>query len=137
MKNTDNAVIKIKNRQTDGSDSDVIDVCYTGRFYEKNGKYYAVYNDADNASCMIKADGSAVTVRHGGGASSSMICEAGKRCSFMYRTMYGSMRMEVKTHKADAFLDVNGGTIHLVYELYAGGGCIKNDMTIDIKVTAQ
>lgn len=135
MKNTDNALISIRNLQTDGGESDVIDTRYKGRFYEKNGKYYIMYNENDSASCMIKADNDTVTVRRGGDASSAMVCKKGEECSFLYRTPYGAMQMKIKTDNVNISLGKDGGTIKLSYDLYVNGGCIKNNMDINIKVT--
>lgn len=136
MKNTDNALISIRNLQTDGGESDVINTRCKGRFYEKNGKYYIMYNDDESASCMIKADKNTVTVRRGGDSSSAMVCESGKECSFLYRTPYGAMQMKIRTDYVNVSLGENGGSIKLAYDLYVNGGCIKNNMDINIKVAA-
>lgn len=136
LKNTDNAVIRIVNRQSDDEGSDVVNVEYSGRFYMNNGKFYIMYNEGDGISCMIRAEKNKVTVNRSGAASSVMVCEQGTEHSFLYKTQYGAMQMRVKTDKADILIGENGGDIRLSYVLYVNGGNIKNNMDISVSLKA-
>lgn len=133
LKNTDNALIKIENRQTDDGNSDVIKTEYNGRFYENNGKFYIMYKEDSGVSCMIKIDKNVITVNRKGGASSVMICEEEAVHNFLYHTQYGAIQMSVQTNKLFYELDGNGGKIRLKYVLNVNGGHIENDMDITVK----
>ncbi len=132
LKNTDNASIKIINRQNDDGNSDIIETQYSGRFYENGGKFYIMYKEDSGVSSMIKVDKNVVTVKRSGNASSVMICEEGKEHNFLYHTQYGAIRMSVQTKKAEVSLDKKGGTVRLAYVLCVNGGNIENDMDITI-----
>lgn len=133
LKNTDNALIKINNRQNDDGRSDVIAAEYSGRFYENNGKFYIMYKEDTDVSCMIKVDKNVITVNRKGSASSVMVCEEGNSHTFSYHTQYGAIPMRVTTDKLTAELDKNGGKISLRYVLNVNGGNIENDMDIVVK----
>jgi uncharacterized beta-barrel protein YwiB (DUF1934 family) len=132
LKNTDNAVIEIINHQTDSGSSDTIETRYSGRFYENNGKFYIMYNESENVSCMIRTSGNTVTIKRSGEASSVMVCESGMEHSFLYKMPYGAMEMRIRTDSVKLSLNSRGGSIGLSYELYVNGGSIKNNMNIRV-----
>lgn len=133
LKNTDNALIKIKNRQTDDGRNDIIETEYSGRFYENNGKFYIMYREDSGVSCMIKIDKDVITVNRKGDASSVMICKKGTVHNFLYHTQYGAIQMSVSTSEIFTELDGKGGKIVLKYILGVNGGNIENDMEIIAK----
>lgn len=136
MKNTDNLYrIIVTNKQTIDGETDTIEELAYGDYREKNGKQYIMYkteNDDDKVSSMIKIDGGEVQIKRSGTISSTMVYKAGEKRNFMYNLPYGSVEMELETHRIISDLTSDGGTVKMLYTLAVQGEKYYNDMQITV-----
>lgn len=131
LKNTDNADITIINEQTLGDDFDTIETRVSGKFYQKDDKFYLLYSDKES-STTIKIEGQTVSVRRRGAYESHMVYDKQREHEFVYSTPYGKMAMTVVTRDLEINLGENGGYINLRYELLMGGEPCRNNMKITV-----
>lgn len=131
-KNIDRVTVTVKNRQINDGDTDIISEKGNGTLRFRNGVYYIMYK-TESDTVMIKAKQDEISVRRSGAASSDMIYISGKKTEFSYNTPYGEIKMEIYTKTIKCEFEKNNGRIRLVYDFYAGGGVIKNDMEIRLR----
>ncbi len=136
LKNTDNSYrITVSNKQTIDSETNMIDETAYGKYYEKNGKQYIIYNtdhEGDKISSVIKIDRNGVSIKRSGSINSSMMYKVDEKRSFMYHLPYGDIEMEIDTHKIFSDLSNEGGYIRLEYTLTVQGEKYYNDMSIKV-----
>lgn len=130
MKN--NAIIIISNCQGGAREQDVIEETRPGMFYLKNGKFYILYEEEQDA-VMVIIDGGQAVMRRSGTCTAVMRFKTGKKDAFTYRTPYGAMPMELVCSKAEAALSEEGGAVFLQYKLQFGGEEVQNNLTIHVR----
>lgn len=125
----------------DGS-AERFEFCVKGGFYKKNGAYYLAYKEhkktgLENTRTFLKISGGAVTMRKMGDFKALVTYFEDQTTDFSYETPFGKMDMKIKTTKIEDKLSENGGTIKIFYTLYANGGDIENEITIDVKLRSE
>lgn len=140
LNNIDNADIRVINRQSDGQDTDEVELVTSGRFYRNNGKFYIMYREQDEqavTSTMIKVDGDTVSVKREGAYSSHMVYKKQTEHSFLYTMPYGALPMKLRTNDVGVRLKENGGKVILDYILYINEQPYQNHMTVTIQMKDQ
>lgn len=127
LKNTDKFTVTVKNRQTNGTDTEYITETGIGSMRSSEGKYYIMYK-TDTATVMIKLEKNTANVKRTGDTKSEMNYVCGKTTQILYNTPYGKMEMDLFTKSLKYTLDDLGGVINLRYSLCG----IENDMEIII-----
>lgn len=134
LKNTNR--ILVENHQIIDGQEQQVSVEYSGRFYEKNGKYYLFYTETQEGAStqtMVTVSGSRVCVKRAGDISSNMVYAEGLEHSFLYSMPYGAMPMRLQTETCSVCMGPEGGSIELVYSLFIGEESYKNHMKITVR----
>lgn len=132
--------LKIRGKQTNNEgEQNTIELITEGKFYEKNGIYYLIYNESEisgmeGATTTLKVEKERVSMKRFGNGSSRLIFEKGKKHKTEYQTLYGEMEMEVTTKKLDVNINNTGkGSINLLYNLNISNQIqSKNELMIEI-----
>ena len=117
------ALISIKGlQQVDDPEADEISLTTEGRYYEKNGSYYMVYDESEvtgfaDTRTTVKARGDTVSVTRSGKYPSMMFFERGQRHMSLYQTDYGSLTISIHTRDISVDLGAEGGTIAVHYDI--------------------
>lgn len=134
------ALISIKGlQQVDNPDTDEISLTTEGRYYEKNGSYYLMYEESEvtgfaDTRTTVKVTPSAVTVTRSGKYPSMMTFEKGQRHMSLYETDYGPLTICIATRAVDWNLDEKGGNIHVSYDIEVQHAHMStNSLTIEVK----
>lgn len=115
-------IISIKGAFGDecGEDED-IELITSGRFYEKNGKKYIVYEESEvtgfaaGTKTMLKIDKDTVTMSRNGAGGTYMVFENGKKHLGHYETPYGSFTVSTITDKMSVDFEETKGKISIDY----------------------
>lgn len=138
LKSTENdAIIKIKNIQSADGEEQTTELICEGKFYESGEKLYIFYKEDDAedsgvSSIMIIISGTEVTLNRKGEFGSKMHYIEGKTKQVIYKTPYGDMVFLLKTLKIENNLEMNGGTLRLLYKLIINGEEMNNDLLITV-----
>jgi len=139
LKNTDNnAKIFIVSLQSADGETNSQKFATEGKFYLKNGNYYIVYEEHEeagmwNTNVFIKVSGETITIRRNGEVKSVMVYEIGKNTEFIYSTPYGNINIKIKTKDIIKELTEDGGIIKLSYSLFTGSGYSDNEIEIKVE----
>ena len=113
--------ISIKGSQAYEDDQNKMEVTTSGKFYDKDGKYYVSYVEGEltgmekcNTTIKVSPDGTVTMMRHGQ-TNTHMIFEKDKCHIGHYETPYGDFTISVTANKIDVSLDENGGNIDIDY----------------------
>lgn len=135
------ALISIKGlQQVDNPDTDEISLTTEGRYYEKNGTYYLMYEESEvtgfaDTRTTVKVTPSAVTVTRAGKYPSMMTFEKGQRHMSLYETDYGPLTICIATKNVDWSLDEKGGSINVSYDIEVQHAHMStNSLCIEVKV---
>lgn len=131
-RNTDGFRIKVVNEQTIGDTHDTVTEEAAGTLRHAGGKWYISYR-LPGCVCLIKTDGDTVFIKRTGEYGSEMEFEPGSGRTFMYRTPYGTIGLELFTESVAYELAETGGFIRLGYTLSQNGDKIYNNMIITIE----
>ncbi len=115
-------IISIKGAFGDecGEDEDM-ELITSGRFYEKNGKKYIVYEESEvtgfaaGTKTMLKIDKDTVTMSRNGVGGTYMVFENGKKHLGHYETPYGSFTVSTITDKMSVDFEETKGKISIDY----------------------
>jgi len=134
------ALISIKGlQQVDNPDTDEISLTTEGRYYEKNGIYYLMYEESEvtgfaDTRTTVKVTPAAVTVTRSGKYPSMMTFEKGQRHMSLYETDYGPLTICIATRSIDWDLDEKGGTINVSYDIKVQQAHMStNSLSIEVK----
>lgn len=117
------ALISIKGlQQVDDPEAEEVSLTTEGRYYEKNGSYYVVYDESEvtgfaDTRTTVKAKGGAVSVTRSGKYPSMLCFERGQRHMSLYQTDFGSLTVAIRTRDIQVALDETGGTISVDYDI--------------------
>lgn len=145
MSNAIEVVLKIDSKiKMTGQEDQDLSLITEGKFYEKEGSYYFVYEESelsgmDGDRTMLKIEKERVIMRRYGQNSSELTFEVGTRHNTLYQTPYGDFDMEVVASKVDFDIDACGnGHFDLVYELSIRGlGENKTYMKIQSRASGE
>lgn len=117
--------VKSIQRDADGEDT-VIELISPGRYYEKNGVKYIMYNESEvtgmeGVKTTIKLYPQSVVLLRSGGVTMRHQYVLGHTHEALYEMPVGSLHMAVKTHELE--IDVLDGTgqVHLGYDISVEG----------------
>ncbi len=101
---------------------DAVEFLTTGDFYEKQGKYYIKYEEADQSgmpdtTTTLKIEPSRVTITRFGKNNSQMVIEQGKKHIGHYETPYGGFTVGVISESADIRVNETSGRLDLKYDV--------------------
>ncbi len=110
------------NNQYEKDNGDTVEFLTTGDFYEKQGKYYIRYEEADpsgipDTTTTLKIEPSRVTITRFGKNNSQMVIEQGKKHIGHYETPYGGFTIGVISENADIRVGERGGVLDLTYDV--------------------
>jgi uncharacterized beta-barrel protein YwiB (DUF1934 family) len=124
-----NVSIKLENIQEiiDDNEQQQINNNYQGEFYIKNEKLYLSYEDdaegMDGAQTIVKIDPEqerVLLLRHEPAAmKQDFIC--GKKQEGYFETVYGEIKMAVKTKRLEMEIGEDSGLIKINYQVFLGG----------------
>ncbi len=108
--------------QYEQDQTDAVEFLTTGDFYEKQGKYYIRYEEADQSglpdtTTTLKIEPSRVTITRFGRNNSQMVIEQGKKHIGHYETPYGGFTVGVISESADIHVSEAGGKLDLKYDV--------------------
>lgn len=110
-----------------------------GRFYEKNGTWYLLYEEPSESglagvTTTIKATGDSVTILRSEPYASRMVIQPGKTCIAAYPTEGGLFELEVRGERVAVLLRAGGGEIRLQYSLFLASGDMLQTISMRIQV---
>ena len=117
-------IISIRGVFTDQEEeNDDLELVTSGRYYERNGKKYIVYEESEvtgfkeGTQTMLKIDGNIVTMSRTGteGGNTYMVFESGKTHMGHYETPYGSFTVSTFTDKMKVDIGETEGDIRIDY----------------------
>ncbi|MGI6260743.1 MAG: DUF1934 domain-containing protein [Acutalibacteraceae bacterium] len=130
---TDNMNICVDGQQTCDTQSDRITLQTTGALFSKGNAWYITYSERDDeggeipVTLKLQPD-RALMIRSG--AARMEFCP-GMDTVCDYRTSAGTLTLQVRTHAVIASLSPSGGSVELIYSLFAGQELLsKNDVQI-------
>lgn len=114
------AIISISSKQN--IDDEGIEVVTPGEFFEKEGSYYAIYNETEisgmeGTKTTLKINKEKVYIIRDGTTSAKMEFEKNKQDISLYNTPYGIMELRIITRDINIKIDDNGGEIHIKYDM--------------------
>ncbi|MTI48880.1 DUF1934 domain-containing protein [Sporosalibacterium faouarense] len=120
--------LTIKGKQTSvEGEVNNIEMVTEGKFYEKRGAYYIVYDESEitgmeGSTTTLRIEDNVVSMKRFGSNTSKLTFEKGKKHVTEYETVYGNMPIEVSTSKVDIDISELGiGSIDLAYRLDISG----------------
>ncbi len=117
-------IISIRGIFTDQEEeNDDIELVTSGKYYERNGKKYIVYDESqvtgfgEGTQTMLKIDGDVVTMSRNGieGGNTHMVFEKGKTHLGHYETPYGSFTVSTITDKMKVDIGETKGEVKIDY----------------------
>ena len=117
-------IISIRGVFTDQEEeNDDLELVTSGRYYERKGKKYIVYEESEvtgfkeGTQTMLKTDGNIVTMSRSGieGGNTFMVFENGKTHMGHYETPYGSFTVSTFTDKMKVDIGETEGDIRIDY----------------------
>lgn len=114
--------IIIKGIQSDLMDDEKIEMITMGKYYEKNGKTYIVYQDVElneeqSTKTTVKISDRQVSILRYGTASTHLIFEEGTEHITPYETPFGMVEVLSKTREIDLVREPNRLYLNIVYYL--------------------
>ncbi len=139
----ENAMISLKTIQTVDGDGDTneIELQTKGKFAEKNGKFYIIYEESEltgfeDTTTTIKVDKDCVSLTRSGKYNSKMEFRKGEKCICSYQTPYGVIPVGVNPTMLESKLTDTGGKVNIEYLLDIDNReYLKN--RLDLVVTMQ
>lgn len=136
----DNIIVKVIGVQRDiYGEENRIAIKASGRYYQKNGVHYIVYQDQElsdkkgSTTTVLKIYPDHVKLLRMGGVDQSQEFRVGERHCSTYVTPYGSMNMAVTTKTMDVVIGVASGAVDIGYELEVDGQW-QSDNTLSISI---
>ncbi|MDO4744127.1 MAG: DUF1934 domain-containing protein [Clostridia bacterium] len=141
----ENAMISLKTLQNVDGEEEVseIELQTKGRFAEKNGKFYIIYEESEltgfeDTTTTIKVSEDAVSMTRSGKYNSRMEFRKGKKCLCNYSTPYGVIPVGVNPTVLESRLDDNGGKVYIEYILDIDNqDYLKNRLNLTVTKTVS
>ena len=137
-----NVVITIAGTQRDADgEMDSIEMMTAGRWYDKNGVRYIIYEDTEisgleGTKTMLKLEADQVSLLRMGKVEYRQEFRLGQKSVSPYATPYGIMQMGIETRQLDLNMEETGGTIYIVYDLEINGQW-QSANTLSVKVREE
>lgn len=131
------AIISVSSKQD--IDDEGIEVVTPGEFFEKDGYYYAIYDETeisgmDGTRTTLKIKDDKVVIMRDGTTSANMEFERGKSSISLYNTPYGILEIKIKTYEMNVNISETGGDVEIEYDMeLQGQDPIGTIISINIK----
>lgn len=140
-----NAMISLKTLQTiEGEEkTDEIELQTKGKFSEKNGKFYVIYEESEltgfeDTTTTIKISPQDITMSRSGKFNSKMVFRLGEKRLCSYETPYGTIPVGVNPLVMESNLGENGGNVYIEYVLDIDNQeYIKNRLNLTVTKTVS
>ena len=137
----DNAMISLKTLQNIEGDSEVneIELTTKGKFAEKNGKFYIIYQESEltgfeDTTTTIKVSEDTVSMTRSGKYNSKMVFRRGEKCLCSYATPYGVIPVGVNPILLESKMNEQGGNVNIEYILDVDNkDYLKNRLNLTVK----
>ncbi len=137
----DNAMICLKTLQNIEGDSEVneIELTTKGKFAERNGKFYIIYQESEltgfeDTTTTIKVSEDSVSMTRSGKYNSRMVFRRGEKCLCSYSTPYGVIPVGVNPTLLESKMDEQGGNVNIEYILDVDNrDYLKNRLNLTVK----
>lgn len=133
------AIITVVSKQRDNED-EKIEVVTPGRFYQKDEKYYVVYDETEisgmaGTTTTIKIEKDQFTLKRKGTTNTRMIFKDKFNDFIMYQTPHGMLQLALNVKSVDIDVNECGGTLSAKYDMGVGGEeFIETEIAVNIKV---
>ena len=133
------AVISVLSKQS-GNDDEQIEVVTPGLFYEKDGKFYIVYDETEisgmqGTKTTIKVEEDQFTLIRKGTTNTKMLFKEKHNDFIMYQTPHGMLQLAINIKKLSIDVDENGGNIKAVYNMgISGQEAISTELSVKIEL---
>lgn len=134
-----NAKIELKTLQTSSdTEPSVIELCTKGRFAEKNGKFYIMYEESEmtgfeDTTTTIKIEDERISMTRKGKYSSKMVFMRNEKRICSIGTPYGTIPVGVQPIMMKNELTADGGEVSLEYILdFENKDCLKNELSLTV-----
>ncbi len=137
----DNAMISLKTLQNIEGDSEVneIELTTKGKFAEKNGKFYIIYQESEltgfeDTTTTIKVSEDSVSMTRSGKYNSKMVFRRGEKCLCSYSTPYGVIPVGVNPTLLESKMNDQGGNVNIEYILDVDNhDYLKNRLNLTVR----
>lgn len=124
-------VVRVTGFHSIDGDTDPISLVAPGSFYEKNGKYFIVYDElvegeSDPIRCTIKVNADGRHAEIGRGASGRLEFESGRPTVCCYSTPYGPLYLNIFASRVDFRLTEEEFRLEIDYSLEINGNPATN-----------
>lgn len=133
------AVISVLSKQR-GNDDEKIEVVTPGDFYEKDGKFYIVYDETEISGMQgtrttIRVEADQFTLIRKGTTNTRMLFKEKHNDFIMYQTPHGMLQLSINIKKLSIDVDENGGSIKALYNMgISGEQAISTELNVNIKL---
>lgn len=133
------ALISVLSKQSDGEE-DKIEVVTPGRFYEKDGKYYVIYEETEisgmeGTTTKIKIEEDQFVLTRKGTTNTRMTFQNNLNDVIMYHTPHGMLQLAISVKKVEIDVDETGGTIYAEYDMSVSPDqIIQTEIRVIIKI---
>ncbi|WBW98469.1 DUF1934 domain-containing protein [Oceanirhabdus sp. W0125-5] len=133
------AIISVVSKQS-GNDDDKIEVVTPGLFYEKDGKFYIIYDETEisgmqGTKTTIKVEEDQFTLIRKGTTNTRMLFKEKYSDLIMYQTPHGMLQLSINIKKLNIDVDENGGNIKALYNMgISGDQAISTELNVNIKL---
>ncbi|SHK40860.1 Uncharacterized beta-barrel protein YwiB, DUF1934 family [Hathewaya proteolytica DSM 3090] len=140
-----NAVISVVSKQQN-DDEDVITVVTPGKYYNRNDKYYAVYEESElsgmeGTTTTLKIEDDMFTLLRSGTVNTKMIFKNKEKNHLLYVTSHGSLGLTMEVKSVHININDMGGDISAKYDLeITPGNVLPTEIKININtedITAE
>lgn len=136
------AVISVVSKQQN-DDEDIIEVVTPGKYYKKNDKFYAVYEESElsgmkGTTTTLKIENDMFTLIRKGTVTSKMIFKSNEKNHLLYITQEGSLELLMDVVSVDVNVNEQGGNLSAKYNLeLSPGGILPTEIKVNINTEKQ
>ena len=118
-----NVIISIKGSQSDGKNTDEMELVTEGKLIRNSEDSYTIsYEETEltgleGTTTVLRIEGPRVTLLREGTVNSQMVFEEGRRHLSMYETPYGSLSVGINTRRMKNTVGESGGDLEIDYAL--------------------
>lgn len=137
-----NVIVTIVGTQRDAQgEADSIELITAGRWYDKNGVRYIIYEDTEisgmeGTKTMLKLQGERVVLVRTGKVEHRQEFCLGEKSVSPYLTPYGTMEMGIDTRQLKVVLAEAEGSLYIEYDLEINGQW-QSTNTLSVKVREE
>ncbi|MDD3223450.1 MAG: DUF1934 domain-containing protein [Clostridium sp.] len=135
------AIISVSSNQMEDEKEEPISVVTPGLFYIKNEIYYVRYEETEISGMegtitTLKIKSDSLTMLRKGTTNAKMEFKKGLDNVSMYDTPYGTLQITTHTKVADIFINEEGGSVHIEYDMDISGQKVPPTI-LDVEIKVQ